>query len=96
MRSMISLFTRALMIVGFMAGLAHAGTTLDVKVDGMSCAACAVKLKNQVTAISGVESCDVSVEQGVAKVTVADGADVLAVAGKLEGAITAAGLSLAK
>ena len=96
MRSMISLFSRALMIAGFMIGLAHAGTTLDVKVDGMSCAACAAKLTSQVTAISGVESCDVSVEQGVAKVTIADGADVLVVAGKLEGAIAAAGLTLAK
>ena len=96
MRSLITLFSRALLVVGFAAGLAHAGQTLDVKVDGMSCAACASKLKTQVTAIDGVEDCDVSVAQGTAKVVVADDADLLAVAGQLEGAVNAAGLSLAR
>lgn len=96
MRSLLSLFTRAALIISFTAGLAFAGTTLDVRVDGMSCGACAAKLKTQVTAIEGVEACNVSVEQGTAKVVVADGADLMAVASKLEGAIAAAGLTLGK
>ena len=58
--SMFSFFKRAvqsLIIVASLAvgGAAVAGQTLDLKVDGMACGACAAKLKRQITSINGVE-----------------------------------------
>ena len=96
MRTLISFISRAALALTLTIGLAHAGTPLSVKVTGMASPSSAAKLKQKVSNIRGVERCDVNVEQGTARVVVADGADVLAVAGQLEGAVNAAGLALAR
>ena len=96
MRTFISIISRAAFARSGGLGCAHAGTPLDVKVQGMNNASSAAKLKNEVFNIRGVERCDVNIERGTARVVVSANADLLKVATKLEDAVNAAGLSLAR
>ena len=46
--------------------------TVVMKVTGMSCQGCANALKNKVDGVSGVVSCDVSLEKGQASIALSD------------------------
>ena len=46
--------------------------TVMMRVTGMSCGGCASALKNKVDGVSGVVSCDVSYEKGMATVALSD------------------------
>lgn len=50
-------------------------TTLKIKIDGMDCLGCTHAIQNAVTAVSGVVSCDVSLDDNEAVIQIDDHAD---------------------
>ena len=63
------IFTAAVLLVG-MAGAKK--TTVQIKVSGMTCGACAVSVRAALVRTKGVKSADVSAEKGTATVVYDD------------------------
>ncbi len=56
---------------------AHAGPqVVEVEISGLTCPFCAWGVEHNVEKIAGVESCDVSVEEGKARIALTPGAEV--------------------
>lgn len=65
----LKLFTILLL---FVAAAMAKDSTVQIKVSGMTCGACAVSVKRGLEKTKGVKSADVSVEKGIATVSYDD------------------------
>ena len=63
---------------------------MDLTIDGMTCGHCVQRVREALTGVEGVQSCDVELDAGRARVTLDDSVEI----GAMSGAVSRAGFQM--